>query len=109
MSIYRIKKEDNDPKTTIEKYFDNDPDGMIIIEKDVHISADKYNIKYIDKDEKYIILGRRERNKQYKRQRINVGLLNVIDYRVNNIKHSIRILNILIVFNILLVFCNICK
>ena len=129
MSIYRIKKEANedneeeyeyDVKTKITEYFDNNPDGMIILEKGVHISTDKYiilfflshknNIKFIDeKGEKYITLGRRERNKTYKRQRVNVGLLHVIDYRVDNILNIIKIMNIMIVVNVILGFINIWK
>ena len=109
MPIYRIAKDDDkEAQSRIAKIFENDADGMIILEKNVHVTTDKYNIKYIDDTgNKYIVLGRRERNKTYKRHRVNVGLLHIIDYRVNNIMHIMKFINIMIVFNVLMSFLQI--
>ena len=104
MSVYRIKNDDNDDnddndkiKTKIDDIFENDVDGMIIVENGVNIRTDGYTVKYIDEQgDKYIVIGRRERNKLYKRQRINMGLLHVIDYRVNTIMNSIKILTTIV-------------
>ena len=107
MSIYRITNDDDyneDAMTQAFKIFEKDADGMIILEKGVDMITDGYTIKYTDdKGNKYIVIGRRERNKLYKRQRLNIGLLHVIDYRVNMIMYSVKYLITFIASTIIII------